>query len=277
MDEGSVRREVVWAGPEGARRGEDFVVVEEPLEIRIGKVSVVVTMRTPGHDAELAAGFLLGEGVVSSGAEIEELSHCDDPGRPESRGNILVARLAPSATVDLDRLRRNFYATSSCGICGKASIEQVRQRCRPARAQGPRQPVEASVLGGLPDRLLAAQGVFSRTGGLHAAGLFDSRGNLLCAREDVGRHNAVDKAVGWMVLQGRPEGEAAILLVSGRASFEIVQKALAAGIGVVAAVSAASSLAVDLARESGMTLVGFLRAGRWVVYTGEEGIGSVPV
>jgi len=256
--------EVVRHDPASARPELESVVVEEPLEIRIGKVSLVVTMRTPGHDAELAAGFLLTEGVIGSHSDIEELQHCHDTGSPEGPGNVLVATLASSAAVDLERLKRNFLSNSSCGLCGKVSIDQVRHRVKPVVAR----PVRASLLFGLSDEMRVAQTVFSATGGLHAAAIFDAAGGLLCVREDIGRHNAVDKAIGWALLEDRLPVDGAIMLVSGRASFEIVQKALGAGIGVVAAISAASTLARELALESGMTLVGFLRDQRLLVYTG---------
>jgi FdhD protein len=250
-------------------RSTDTVVVEEPLEIRIGKVSVVVTMRTPGQDAELAAGFLFSEGVIASHADIDELVHCDEPGEPESRGNVIVATFAPTVQVDLERLKRNFYATSSCGICGKSSIEQVR---RQAPALCGDFKIDASLIPSMVPAMRRAQGVFDETGGLHAAAVFDLAGAPLRVREDVSRHNAVDKVLGWALLDDRLPLHQAMLCVSGRASFEIVQKALAAGIGAVAAVSAASSLAIELAREAGMTLLGFVRDRRYVVYCGADRI-----
>jgi FdhD protein len=249
----------------------DAVAVEEPLEIRIGKVSVLVTMRTPGNDAELAAGFLFTEGVIGAHADIEDLAHCDEPGKPEARGNILVATLANTARIDLDGLKRNFYATSSCGICGKASIEQVRRRAvrcgTDSQSVNPNWRIDEAIIQRLIPAMRRGQCVFAETGGLHAAALFDQSGSLLCVREDIGRHNAVDKVIGWALLDDRLPLPNVILCASGRASFEIVQKAVAAGIGVVAAVSASSSLAIELARDAGITLLGFVRDGGFVVYS----------
>jgi FdhD protein len=248
----------------------DDLVAEEPLEIRLGGQSVAVTMRTPGHDTELAAGFLVTEGIVRPG-DIAGVRECrSDQGDGGVADVVLRAGATPSAG-----WQRNFYATSSCGVCGKASIEAVRVAAGPV-SDGP--PVTAATLQALPDRLRAAQRVFDRTGGLHAAGLFGADGELAVLREDVGRHNAVDKVVGRAALDGRLPLADHILLVSGRASFEILQKALVAGIPVVAAVSAPSSLAVRLARESNMTLVGFLRAGGFNVYAGPERLdGTSPL
>lgn len=256
-----------------ARVRKDRVAVEEPLEIRVEvrtgptprTLPVSVTMRTPGDDFELAAGFLFTEGVVSGREEIAELSYCRD-GEPQEY-NVIVARLRPGATLDPVRLQRNFLATSSCGVCGKASLEAVELRgCSPLPEAGLR--VSGPVLSALPGSLAERQAVFRETGGLHAAGLFSADGSLRTLREDVGRHNAVDKVVGRELLEGRLPLDDAVLLVSGRASFEIVQKALVAGIPVVAAVGAPSSLAVELARRFGMTLVGFLREEGFNVYAG---------
>lgn len=263
--------EVERVGGGAARTRKDRVAVEEPLEIRVEVLSgpgsrtlpVTVTMRTPGDDFDLAAGFLFAEGVISGREEIAELSYCRD-GEPQEY-NVVVARLRPGATLDPVRLQRNFLATSSCGVCGKASLDAVELRgCAPLPAEGLR--VAADVLSTLPESLAEAQDVFRQTGGIHAAGLFAADGSLRTLREDVGRHNAVDKAVGHELLEGRlPLGDA-VLVVSGRASFEIVQKALVAGIPVVAAVGAPSSLAVELAGRFGMTLVGFLRDDGFNVY-----------
>lgn len=250
----------------GAATREDAVVVEEPLEIRIGPTPISVTMRTPGHDAELAAGFLLTENIVHGPADIDEIAHCAEPGKAH-RENVIIAALSSGAPFDVERLRRHFYATSSCGLCGKASIDQVRQNFRPIEAKV---TVPLSLATALPQRMRDAQSVFESTGGLHAAALFNERGELLCLREDVGRHNAVDKVVGWAVLNGRLPLSRTLMQVSGRAGFEIVQKAAVAGIGYVGAVSAASTLAIDMAREAGMTLVGFVRDGACVVYAGAE-------
>lgn len=246
---------------------EDRVTVEEPLEIRVGAETLAVTMRTPGNDFELAAGWLLAEGIVRKPDEIVRLEHCRDVRSPEEEGNVVVVRATVPSGSLLDRARRLLVTTSSCGLCGKASIEAVHGRF-PAVESSAR--VSPAVLSALPDTLRRAQTTFGQTGGLHAAGIFSLDGRLLCSREDVGRHNAVDKAIGALFQQGRVPLSEAILLVSGRASFEIVQKAVAAGIPILAAVSAPSSLAIDLARGSGVALVGFLREGVFNLYSGEE-------
>ncbi|KAA6456945.1 formate dehydrogenase accessory sulfurtransferase FdhD [Acidobacteria bacterium AB60] len=251
-----------WA--EGRVRAvQDSLACEEPLEIRVDGAPLSVTMRTPGHDLELAAGFVLTEGIVESAGDIAELRVAESPAGAKS--NVVDVRLR-NLEFEPGELRRNFFAASSCGICGKASIEAIRRR-------GLRQPegdfrVDAEVLCRLPEMIRAEQAVFERTGGLHAAGLFDEAGGLLALREDIGRHNAVDKVVGWAMREGRLPLSRSILMVSGRGGFEIVQKGLAAGVPVLASVSAPSSLAVKLARELGMTLIGFLRGRRFVVYSG---------
>jgi FdhD protein len=224
-------------------------------------------MRTPGADFELAAGFLFGEGVIESGQEIAAIRYCVDAAQGEAQQyNVVNVFLSPGATFDPATLQRHFYTTSSCGVCGKASIEAVRG---PACARITEQlQVSAQTLLSLPATLRAAQAVFERTGGLHAAALFTPEGELLRVREDVGRHNAMDKLVGAALLAGELPLSEAVLLVSGRLSFELVQKAARAGVPVLAGVSAPSSLAVELAEEVGMTLVGFLREGRFNVYTG---------
>ncbi len=256
------------------RRKEDYLAAEEPLEIRIGDDPLSVTMRTPGHDPELAAGFLFTEGLIQHRAQIIALEALEPDAETaaENRGNVVVAKLPPESAPDFEKMRRHFFAASSCGICGKASIDSVR-----ARSLAPPNPefrFDPEVLVRLPDALRESQAVFGRTGGLHAAGLFDSAGRLLVLREDIGRHNAVDKVIGWALLEERvPLGET-ILLVSGRGGFEIVQKAIVAGLPVVASVSAPSSLAVQLARELGQTLIGFLRGRRFVIYAGAERIGK---
>ncbi|HEY3242292.1 MAG TPA: formate dehydrogenase accessory sulfurtransferase FdhD [Phycisphaerae bacterium] len=243
----------------------DPVAVEEPLEIRIGKTPLTLLMRTPGDDDELAAGFLLTEGIIASAADLMDLSYC--PGvPPEAEGNVIVALLKDSARFDPERLRRNFYASSSCGVCGRASMEHLRQSHPPIQDEV---RVPREVLLGLPPQLQREQRGFAATGGLHAAGLFASRGRMLCVREDIGRHNAVDKVIGWAVLEGKTPLAGTILQVSGRASFEIVQKALAARIPIVASVSAPSSLAVDLARQSQMTLASFVRGDQLTLFSGE--------
>jgi FdhD protein len=245
-----------------ATRGTDLVAGEEPLEVRLEGDSVAVTMRTPtpGQDAELAIGFLIGEGIVTPG-QVARVSECR---ADDGDGGIADVRLWPDAQPAAG-WQRSFYATSSCGICGKASIDAVRVAAEPV-SEGPE--IAASLLSALPEHLRPAQRVFDRTGGLHAAGLFDATGRLLIVREDVGRHNAVDKAVGRAAMDGLLPLSASLLLVSGRTSFEIVQKALLAGIPIVAAVSAPSTLAIRLAKESDMTLVGFVRGGSFNVYAG---------
>jgi FdhD protein len=230
-------------------------------------------MRTPGADFELVAGFLNNEGVISAKDELRRLSYCVDRDVDEDqRYNIVNVELARSAWPQIDRLERHFLTTSACGVCGKASIESLRLRNVPNLGSGP--ALNTELVTSLPDKLRAAQGVFASTGGLHAAALFDSNGTLLALREDVGRHNALDKLIGWALMNGRPPLHDAIVMVSGRTSFEIVQKALVAGVPVVCAVSAPSSLAVSLAREFGMTLIGFLRGSRFNVYAGTERLPS---
>ncbi len=248
----------------------DDLAVEEPLEVRVRGRSVCVTMRTPGppgHDEELAAGFLLTEGVIRHPQDVMRIEPCADG----DEDNVVNVTLGPEVPLDLERLSRHVYTTSSCGLCGKASIDAVRGQFEPV---GQGAVVEPAVLLALPDRLRGAQAVFDRTGGLHAAGLFDAAGELLAIREDVGRHNAVDKVIGWALLEDRLPLDRHVLLVSGRASFEIVQKAVAAGIPIVAAVSAPSSLAVEMAEAAQQTLVGFVREGRMNVYCGEARIAT---
>ena len=247
----------------------DTLATEEPMEIRVGgpgeeAVQVAVTMRTPGADYELAVGFLFTEGLIAPG-DVSRVAYCDDLGGEEQRYNVVTVTLGRA--FEHERLHRNFFATSSCGICGKAALDDVEVRCAPV-APGPQVP--ASVLVALPDLLRGKQRVFDRTGGLHAAGLFTPGGELVSLREDVGRHNAVDKVIGEQVLGGRVPLPGHVLQVSGRASFEIVQKAAVAGIPIVAAVSAPSSLAVEAGKRFGMTIVGFVRDGRLNVYTHPE-------
>ena len=259
-------------------RAEDVLVVEEPMEIRLdipGKDGVVtkslaVTMRTPGNDFELAAGFLFTEGIIASGEDIEQLSYCVD-GKAEQEFNVVTVALRQGLAVDLERLTRHFYATSSCGVCGKASLDAVRVQVQEAPAPG-RPTLSPAVVASLPDRLREAQGVFARTGGLHGAGLFTADGSLVSVMEDVGRHNAVDKVVGEQLLRGSIPLRDHVLQVSGRGGFEIVQKAVVAGIPVVSAVGAPSSLAVEVAREFRMTLLGFVREGRFNVYADADRI-----
>jgi FdhD protein len=247
----------------------DTLATEEPLEIRAGGPDevarqVAVTMRTPGGDYELAVGFLFTEGLIGPG-DVRRVAYCDDLGGQEQQYNVVTVTL--SKPFDHGSLHRNFFATSSCGICGKAALDDVEVRCAPV---GPGPEVEAGVLASMPDRLREKQRVFDRTGGLHAAGLFTAGGEMISLREDVGRHNAVDKVIGEQVLAGAlPIGDK-ILQVSGRASFEIVQKAAVAGIPIVAAVSAPTSLAVEAGERLGLTIVGFVRDGRLNVYTHPE-------
>lgn len=247
---------------------EDVLALEEPLEIRLAGYSVSVTMRTPGDDLDLAAGFLLTEGIVRSPEDVASIHHCETDDA-ESVMNIVNVNPADPSAVDPSRWQRNFFVTSSCGICGKASIESVRQEA-PAAASS--LCLSPDVLHRSSEELRRAQTVFDRTGGLHGAGLFTASGDLLVLREDVGRHNAVDKVIGHAFRSGMLPLTDHFLLVSGRVSFEVVQKASMAGIPLVAAVSAPTSLAVELARDRGVTLVGFLREGRFNVYSAPERI-----
>lgn len=251
---------------------DDVLVAELPLEIRLGhgplddrtELRLSVTMRTPGHDAELALGFLFTEGLIDDPDQVLRVEHCANV-KEEERGHVVRAELHPGVEVDPARWQRNFYTTSSCGVCGKSSIEAVHAQCRrPIAAWG---PVDAAVITALPERMRAAQTVFRHTGGIHAAALFDEQGSPLLLREDVGRHNAVDKVIGAALRSGLSL-ERRILLVSGRAGFELVQKCVVAGIPLMAAVGAPSSLAVELARESGLALIGFLREERFNIYAG---------
>ncbi len=248
-------------------KAPDALSVEEPLEIRLRGRNVAVTMRTPGHDEELAAGFLLTEGIIHQRADVVEIAHCQRG--TAHAGNTLNVFLSADVAVDFDRLTRHVFATSSCGLCGKASIDAVRQHFPKLRG---RARVSIPILQGLPDLLRAAQPAFSQTGGLHAAAVFDTKGQMVVAREDVGRHNAVDKVIGHGYLQSLLPFDRHILLVSGRASFEILQKALGAGFPIVAAVSAPSSLAVSFAEESGQTLIGFLRGNTLNAYANAQRI-----
>ncbi len=254
---------------DGVRRSTtDQVVAEEPLEIRVGGESLTVTMRTPENDFELAAGFLVGEGIVERADDIRRIRYCVADGQPQ-HFNVLNVDLAPGVAPPVPR---NFLTSSSCGVCGKASIDEVRVRKNYDVADDPL-VVPASLLATLPKRLAESQRVFRSTGGLHAGGLFDATGELRCVREDVGRHNAFDKVIGWAALARQLPLRSHVIMASGRASFELTQKALAAGIPMVAAVSAPSSLAVELAEASGMTLVGFLRGSSMNVYTGAHRVG----
>ncbi|MFD6950937.1 sufurtransferase FdhD [Nocardiopsis sp. TSRI0078] len=248
----------------------DTLVVEEPLEIRLDGTPLSITMRTPGSDFDLAAGFLVSEGVAARGRDVTAIRYCAGATEDGSNTyNVLDVSLAPGVPRPDISLERNFYTSSSCGLCGKASLDAVRTQARwPVAEDGLR--IGVDTLTALPDRLREAQRVFDRTGGLHAAGLFTPQGDLLALREDVGRHNAVDKLVGWALRSDRLPLRETVLMVSGRASFELVQKAWMAGIPMMAAVSAPSSLAVDLAEEAGITLVGFLRGTSMNVYAGRH-------
>jgi FdhD protein len=268
-------RIVAVAGGERHTR-TDYLATEEPLEIRLDAggttATVAVTMRTPGADFELATGFLYGEGVVTSRDDVGRLSYCTDPEiDAEQQYNIVNVGLAAGTMPELHTLERHFLTSSACGVCGKASLDALELRGCPVVPPGP--SLDPAVLPRLPEALRKGQGLFESTGGLHAAGLFTPEGELVALREDVGRHNAVDKLVGWALLDGRLPLGGHLLMVSGRSSYEILQKALVAGIPVVCAVSAPSSLAVDLARRFGMTLVGFLRGERFNVYAGAERLG----
>ena len=273
---------IKYNGSESTRVNDDLVI-EEPLEVRVRGKSIAVTMRTPpapgfipgtvpapgegkgleSQDAELAAGFLLSEGLIRSADDITRIDPCV---RAEA-GNVVNVFLNPAIKLDLNALSRHVFASSSCGICGKATIDSIHQHFEPVKSDV---TVSPQLLGEFPRKLRDAQICFEKTGGLHAAGLFDAEGALIAVREDVGRHNAVDKLLGHALLNRMLPLDKHVLLISGRASFEIVQKALAGGVPIVAAVSAPSSLAVELAEESGMTLVGFLRDGRMNVYCGEQ-------
>ncbi len=266
----TARRNVLRLGGPADVRRPDTLVVEEPLEIRVAGRPMAVTMRTPGDDMDLAAGFLVSEGVVSAAAHLRTMRFCADASAEDGNTyNILDVDLAPGVPAPHPSLERSFYTTSSCGLCGKASLDAVRTQAQ-FDVEGDPLVVPAALLSSLPDRLREAQRVFDRTGGLHAAALFTAAGELLVLREDVGRHNAVDKVVGWALRENHVPLRSTILLVSGRASFELTQKAWMAGVPFLAAVSAPSSLAVDLAVEAGMTLVGFLRGETMNVYANDH-------
>ncbi|MGW4791840.1 formate dehydrogenase accessory sulfurtransferase FdhD [Nonomuraea sp. NPDC004297] len=271
MSRVAVKKRILRVQDASRMRKIDSLAAEEPLEIRLDGTPLTVTMRTPGDDFDLAAGFLVSEGAVAAAEEISAIRYC--AGATVDGGNtynVLDVRLAPGVPAPEPR---NFYTTSSCGVCGKASLEAVRTVARWRSGDDPIELAQSTVAA-LPDRLRAAQRVFDRTGGLHAAGLFTADGEPLCVREDVGRHNAVDKLLGWALRAGRLPLRGTVLMVSGRASFELVQKAVMGGVPVLAAVSAPSSLAVDLAEEQGLTLIGFLRGNSMNVYTGERRLGA---
>jgi FdhD protein len=264
-----VRVRVVEDGRSRVR--PDALATEEPMEVRVvsgdRRQSVAVTMRTPGADFELAAGFLYGEGVVSSPEDIKRISYCVDVDA-EQQYNIVNVELREGRAYDLRPLERHFHTSSACGVCGKASLEQLELRGCPVIPPCPRMPAEK--IYALPGKLREAQGLFEATGGLHAAALFDADGELVALKEDVGRHNATDKLVGWALLEGRLPLSDHAVMVSGRSSFEILQKCLTAGVPIVCAISAPSSLAVEVARRFDITLVGFLRGNRFNVYSAPE-------
>lgn len=252
----------------------DVLATEEPLEIRLKSAgprpavkTVAVTMRTPGHDFELAAGFLFSEGMLDSRADIRRIAYCTAVAEPQQYNTVNVELNQPELP-ELPSLDRHFFTSSACGVCGKSGLENLQLRCKATESD---LTVKAEVLSSLPPKLRKSQAIFEDTGGLHAAALFDQEGNLLAVREDVGRHNAVDKLVGWALLEGKLPLEHSILLVSGRASYELAQKTVAAGIPVLAAVSAPSSLAVEVAQRFNLTLVGFLRES-FNVYSGQQRI-----
>lgn len=269
-----VERQIVRWRDGSASEERDAISVEEPLEVRIGTVPIAVIMRTPGDDYALAAGFLLTEGMLAEPSAIGAISYCPSA-EPPNEKNVVDVKLAVGYAFDEGQLKRNFYASSSCGVCGKASIDAVAARAEPVAGDF---VVGAKALCAWPDQMRQAQAVFAQTGSLHAAALFTPDGELLTVCEDVGRHNAVDKVVGAYALRGERVPANSALMVSGRTSFEIVQKALIAGIPFVAAVSAPSSLAVDLAVAGGMTLVGFVRGSSFNIYAGHERIcADVPI
>jgi len=250
---------------------QDLLAVEEPLEIRLDGKTVAITMRTPGHDFELAAGFLFTEGILQGPQQVREIRWSKPGGNPRQAGNSVTVELNPGVEVDLERLERHFYTSSSCGVCGKASIEALEmQGCPVLPKDSP--IIHTATIHALPKTLRGEQAVFERTGGLHAAALFDPAGKLVLLREDVGRHNAVDKLIGAEMLAGHTPLHDRLLLVSGRASFELVQKALMAGIPILAAVGAPSSLAVETAQRFNMTLLGFVRDARFNIYSGASRI-----
>ncbi|PMB00289.1 sulfurtransferase FdhD [Fischerella thermalis CCMEE 5268] len=271
---GSKTQARVWVVENGKMRSRsDYITTEEPLEIRLlsPRRTIAITMRTPGADFELAAGFLYTEGVISNRQDIQRLSYCVDAEIDgEQRFNIANVELREDLHLNLQPLERHFYTSSACGVCGKASLENL--RLRGVTPIPPEPQVTPEILYSLPEQLKAAQGIFKATGGLHAAALFDAQGQLLTVTEDVGRHNALDKLIGSALLSDRLPLHNHIVMVSGRSSFEILQKCIVAGIPIICAVSAPSSLAVSVAKEFGITLIGFLREQKFNVYSGRERI-----
>ena len=277
VDRRIARINIAECSGDRVRRRQDEIAVEEPMEIRIfyhkdGRLlssSIAVTMRTPGNDFELAAGFLYSEGIISDRRDIDKITYCLEL-EEEQRYNVVSIYLSPWVRFEPEKLSRNTYTTSSCGVCGKTSIELVQASCR-TKPRGEFR-ISGSLLTGLLHRLRSSQSLFTRTGGLHASALFTNRGELIVVREDIGRHNAMDKLIGNLLLNNKLPAHDTIAMVSGRAGFEIVQKTAMAGIPFLASVGAPSSLAVSLARSMGITLVGFLREGRFNIYSGEERI-----
>ncbi len=257
-----------WQGGKLHSASPDSVVTEEPLEIRLRGQSIALTMRTPGHDEELASGFLFSENILKQRSDLIEIAQCPDT-PAESRGNIINVFISPECSFQISQLQRHFFTSSSCGVCGRAAIEQIHSNHPPLQEDDIK--FSATYLNLLPDTLRRAQNTFKQTGGLHAAALFDTNGNLIVSREDVGRHNAVDKVLGHAFLNELSLCES-ILLVSGRVSFEIIQKALAGRIPLIAAISAPSSLAVQCAQDNNQTLVAFLRGDSMNIYTGAQRI-----
>ncbi len=264
---------------QGTQKKSDLLAVEEPLEIRLGfgpaheriQKSLSVTMRTPGHDLELTLGFLFTEGIIQNYPAIHRIHHCEQVEKEEERGNVVKVELKPEIEIDFRKLERHFYTNSSCGVCGKASIESLELSSCPVLP--PDSPIfPSSLIHHLPEKLRQVQNVFEHTGGLHAAALFDTKGELLLIREDVGRHNALDKLIGATLYQSDFSVSDTLLLLSGRISFELVQKTLRAGIPIIAAVGAPSSLAVKVAQTFNLTLIGFLREQRFNIYTGSQRI-----
>jgi len=279
LERHATRQFEVWRVGGGGAAESDDVATEEPLEIRLGysrddgsrtESSISITMRTPGSDEELAVGFLFGEGIITEAADVELVRPCGPPA-PNGLINVVRVELAAHVRPDVERLERHFYTTSSCGVCGKASLDAVAVNGRFAIRESAF-AVRGSVLGGLPEALLRRQSIFGKTGGIHASGLFDAEGTIELVREDVGRHNALDKLIGSQLRAGKVPLLERGIIVSGRASFELLQKAMVAGCPLVAAVGAPSSLAIELAQEFGLTLVGFLRPEHFNVYTNPQRI-----
>ena len=268
--------EIVKVGAELSELSPDLVVAEEPLEIRVGhgpengrsQFSLSVTMRTPGADEQLCMGFLFTEGIINSREDVLSVKYCEDLGRHEGTENLMRVELHPRVELSQEQFKRNFYTTSSCGVCGKASVDAIKVNCQPVPQEG--FGFKRELLFALPEKLKEAQQIFRHTGGLHASALFNEVGELLLYQEDVGRHNALDKLIGAMIVSNANALKQSLLLLSGRVSFELVQKAVRAGIPMIAAVGAPSGLAVRLAKEFGVTLVGFLKPDRFNIYTGKE-------